>query len=428
MSNVIPFSSSGTLPGSDGVLVLVLAGGRGSRLNGLTDWRAKPAVFFGGHYRLIDFVLSNCINSGFTNIGIVTQYKSHSLNMHVQKGWQIYNPDGSPSLELLPAQQRTNESMWYSGTADAIYQNLDIIRSHNPKYVMVLSGDHIYKMDYSLMFKQHVKSGAKLTISSTNIPAEDASRFGVLVNGENNLVNSFIEKPVTLPEEYQDSDTVTASMGNYIFNSDYLYDQLIRDHQSSTTENDFGKNLIPGMIKSGDVYSYNFAQDSLSNNGYWKDVGTIDSYYESTMELTGPVPAFDLYSDYWPIRTYQQQFPPAKFVQDERGISGSVENSIISAGCILSGSSINNSVLSPNVVVGSDSVVKDSVIFPDVEIGKNCCITKAIVDRGCVIPDGTVISAEENTSHYNHITDSGIVLLTRDGCMSLNDQQQVKAA
>ena len=393
---------------------LVLAGGRGSRLHELTNWRAKPALYFGGKFRIIDFPLSNCVNSGIRNIGVLTQYKSHSLIRHLVRGWGHFKKELGESVEILPASQRFSEE-WYQGTADAVYQNIDIIRDELPKYVMVLSGDHIYRQDYGHILAQHVESGAKMTVSTIAVPIEQArNAFGVISIDENNKIIDFNEKPSEPTPLAGNESHCLASMGNYVFDTDFLFEQLERDSQTKGSERDFGKDIIPALIDKHDVYAFEFSKSS-KNESYWRDVGTLDSYWEANMELVAPVPALNIYDKEWPIWTYQEQLPPAKFVMESETHRGEALNSVVSGGCIVSGSTLAKTVCFSNVRVKSGSNVEESVILPGVTIGTDCKIRKAIIDRGCVIPDNTVIghNHDEDRSRGFRVSDNGVVLVTK---------------
>jgi len=397
----------------DRTLALVLAGGRGSRLNALTDWRAKPAVPFGGKYRLIDFALSNCLNSGIPQVGVLTQYMSHSLNQHVQQGWRLTAPNGNPMVELLPAQQRTADHSWYSGTADAIYQNLDIIRNHKPDYVLVLAGDHVYKMDYRNMLAEHVASNADLTIAATDVDRQEASQFGVLQVDEDSRITGFEEKPdnpSTMPGDDQRS---LISMGIYIFNSDLLYETLCEDHDAAETQNDFGKDIIPQLIREHNVVTHRFCDPQTGEPAYWRDVGTLEAYWRANLELIGVVPQLNLYDSGWPIKTFPTQSPPAKFVFDSADRCGQALNSIISDGCIVSGARISNSLLSTNVIVNERSDVDETVILPDCNIGEDCRLFRVVLDKQCIVPSGTIIGySRAEDEELFHVTDDGITLVT----------------
>ncbi len=393
-------------------LALVLAGGRGSRLKQLTDWRAKPAVPFGGKFRIIDFPLSNCINSGVRRVGVLTQYKSHSLIRHIQKGWGFLRGEFGEFVELLPAQQRL-EGTWYAGTADAIYQNLDIIRSHRPEFVLVLAGDHIYKMDYGPMLARHLENNADLTIACLEVSLREASSFGVMTVNEQQQIVKFVEKP-SQPEALPDRpDTALASMGIYIFNTQFLYEQLIYDAQLTDSSHDFGKDIIPRIIHTHNVFAYPFRDAHSGEQAYWRDVGTVDSFWQANMELVDVTPPLNLYDNSWPIWTYQEQLPPAKFVFNDDDRRGMAVDSMVSGGCIVSGAYINHSLLFSNVNVGSFTRLEDVVVLPNVTIGRHCRIANAVIDKGCVIPPNTVIgeNLEEDTEKF-YVSERGIVLVT----------------
>lgn len=392
-------------------LVLVLAGGSGSRLKGLTEWRAKPAVPFGGKYRIIDFALSNCVNSGLRRIGVLTQYKSHSLIRHLQRAWGFMRAEIGEFVELIPAQQRI-DNQWYRGTADALYQNIDIIRRHDPDNVIVLGGDHIYTMDYSKMLYQHVTSGSDMTIGCIEVPCHEATEFGVMSIDEDYRITKFTEKPADPEAMPGKPDKALASMGIYIFSTAYLYASLIADAEDEDSAHDFGKDIVPKSISCCNAYAYPF-QNNDGSPAYWRDVGTIDSYWAANMELCEVQPELNLYSRDWPIWTYQTQHPPAKFVFDDENMRGQAIDSLVSGGCILSGARVKRSVIFFATEIEQGSVIKDSVILPKVSIGKNCRITRAIVDKACVIEDGTIIGEDLELDRKRfHVTDSGIVLVT----------------
>lgn len=393
---------------------LILAGGRGSRLHELTDWRAKPAVYFGGKFRIIDFPLSNCINSGIRRVGILSQYKSHSLIRHIVRGWGHFKKELGESIEILPASQRFSED-WYQGTADAVYQNIDIIRDELPKYVMILSGDHIYRMDYGNMLAKHVESGAKMTVSCMRVPcSEAAGAFGVMAVDENSMVTDFTEKPEFPTPLVDDPENCLASMGNYIFDTEFLFEQLEKDKENAHSQRDFGKDIIPEIIKHQKVNAFEFGNGEKNN--YWRDVGTIDSFWQANMELVEPVPALNLYDAEWPIWTYQEQLPPAKFVWDKEGRRGEAVNSVVSGGCIISGSHLKQSLCFSNVRVHSYSHIEEAVILPNVEIGRHCKIKKVVLDRGCIIPEGMEIGIdhEQDRARGFRVSESGVVLVTPD--------------
>ena len=396
-------------------LALVLAGGRGSRLMQLTQWRAKPAVPFGGKFRLIDFPLSNCINSGIRRIGVVTQYKAHSLMRHLQRGWSFLHGEFDEAVELLPASQRVEES-WYRGTADAVYQNLDIIRSHQPEFILVLAGDHIYKMDYGRMLSDHVSTKADVTIGAVEVPIAAAAGLGTMQVDANGKVIAFAEKspkPAPLPGR---PDMTLASMGIYVFNAQFLYDELARVALPDTTH-DFGRDLIPALVGRCNAVAHNFANSCVGTKPgaapYWRDVGTLDAYWEANIDLIKPLPALNLYDSTWPIWTYQEQVAPAKFVLDEEGRRGTALNSLVSGGTIVSGSLVRRSLLFTSVRVHSFGLIEDSVILSNVTIGRSCRLRRAIVDKLCEIPEGTVIGEDpDEDARRFYRTESGITLVT----------------
>lgn len=393
-------------------LALVLAGGRGSRLHDLTSWRAKPAVPFGGKFRIIDFPLSNCVNSGISRVGVITQYKAHSLIRHIQRGWGSFRGEMDEFVELLPAQQRI-ETSWYEGTADAVMQNLDIIRSHNPVYILILAGDHVYKMDYGTMLAAHVEEEADVTVGCVEVPVEEASAFGVMSVDGDYRVTEWLEKPEN-PKELPDKPGQTlASMGIYVFSTSVLFEELERDHRLNGSSHDFGKDIIPSIIERLRVVAFPFRDPVGETGAYWRDVGTVDALWQANLELIGVSPELNLYDPEWPIWTYQEQLPPAKFVFDEDGRRGTAVDSMVSGGCIVSGGSVKGSILFSQVMVHSFSEITDSVIFPDVDIGRNCRIHRAIIDRGCRIPEGSRIGIdpEEDRKRF-YISPKGVVLVT----------------
>jgi glucose-1-phosphate adenylyltransferase len=395
-------------------LALIMAGGRGERLKQLTQWRAKPAVPFGGKFRIIDFPLSNCINSGIRRIGVLTQYKSHSLNLHIQKGWGYLRGEFGEFVELLPAQQRI-ESSWYSGTADSIFQNLDIIRAHSPEFVLILAGDHIYKMDYGAMLAKHAESNADVTVGCIEVPLDQASAFGVMEVGDDMRVRQFEEKPANPRPMPGKDDEALCSMGIYIFNTDLLFELLIRDADTKNSSHDFGKDIIPYAISKYRVFAYPFTNAGSGIQAYWRDVGTVDAFWEANLELIGITPELNLYDNEWPIWTHQEQLPPAKFIFDDDDRRGMAVDSMVSGGCIISGALVRHSLLFSNVTVDNYSVVDSSVILPDVSIGKNCKILHAIIDKACKIPDGTVIGVNEKEDMKRFfVSPNGVVLVTPD--------------
>lgn len=396
-------------------LALILAGGRGARLGPLTDWRAKPAVPFGGKFRIVDFTLSNCINSGIRRIGVLTQYKSHSLIRHIQRGWGFMRGEFHEFIELLPAQQRISETAWYSGTADAIYQNLDIIRHHAPSYVLILAADHIYKMDYGPMLAEHVDRGAAITVGCIEVPLERARSFGVIKVDADNRIASFVEKPPQPEPMPGRPDTALASMGIYVFTTSFLIDALTRDAALMESSHDFGKDMIPAAIGQVPVFAYPFRDVQKGQLGYWRDVGTVDAFWEANMELLAVTPPLNLYDRDWPIWTYQEQLPPAKFVFDDPDRRGFALSSMISGGCIVAGARLWRSLLFSNVRIESHTEVEESVILPNVEIGPHCRIRRAIIDKGCILPERTTIGFDrEDDARRFHVTAGGLTLVTPD--------------
>ncbi len=396
-------------------LALILAGGRGTRLHELTNFRAKPAVHFGGKYRIIDFPLSNCVNSGIRRIGVLTQYKSHSLIRHLVRGWSHFKKELGEYVEILPASQQFSEE-WYQGTADAVYQNIDIIRATKPKYILILSGDHIYKMDYRSMLLAHAESGADMTVSCLEVPVEEAAgAFGVMTVDEENRILRFDEKPPNPTPIPGKPGTTLASMGNYIFNAETLIKLLEEDAKQPGSEHDFGKNIIPTILDELKVYAYPFRDPKTDALAYWRDVGSLDAFWEANMELISPDPELNLYDPDWPVWTYQRQLPPAKFVFDDDGRRGMAVDSAVSGGCIISGSHLKKSLLFSNVRIHSYSDIEETVILPEAEIHRNCKIRRAIIDRGCVIPEGSVIGydAEQDKANGFRVSSKGITLVTR---------------
>jgi len=396
-------------------LALILAGGRGSRLKQLTQWRAKPATPFGGKYRIIDFPLSNCFNSGIRRICVLTQYKAHSLIQHIQRGWGFLRGEFGEFVELLPAQQRTEDASWYRGTADAVYQNMDIIRLHEPKFVLILAGDQIYRMDYGPLLARHVESGADVTIGSVEVPRERASEFGVLTVNETNDVIRFTEKPKepeTLPGR---DDVALASMGIYVFNTGFLFECLSEDADLPGSSHDFAKDILPPLIGKRRIVSYPFRDVQTKARSYWRDVGTVDAFWETNMELVEVDPELNLYDEHWPIWTYLDLAPPAKFVFDDEGRRGMAVDSMVTEGCIISGGYVNHSLLFLGVRVHSYVRLRDSVVLPSVDIGRYSQLSKVIIDRGCVIPPGTVVgeNPEEDARRF-YRTEKGVVLITRE--------------
>jgi glucose-1-phosphate adenylyltransferase len=406
-------------------VALVLAGGRGSRLYELTDRRAKPAVYFGGKFRIIDFALSNCINSGIRRIGVLTQYKSHSLLRHLQRGWNFLRGEQNEFIDLLPAQQRVNEAFWYRGTADAITQNIDILRAYGPEYILVLAGDHIYKQDYSLMLLDHVESGAKCTVGCIEVPRMEATALGVMHVDADRKITAFLEKPQDPPAIPGKPDKALGSMGIYVFGAEYLYQLLEKDLDDDGSEHDFGKNVIPRIVKDGGALAHPLNLSSIPastrNRPYWRDVGTVDAFWAANLDLASNLPELNLYDRDWPVWTYQEQLPPAKFVPDERGLNGETSNVLISGGCIVIGSNICRSVLFSNVKVNACCTISQAVIMPDTVIGRGSRLSKVVIDRGCELPEGTVIGEDAGAdSKHFHRSENGVVLVTREMLERLN--------
>ena len=398
-------------------VALILAGGRGERLKDLTEFCSKPAVPFCGKFRIIDFPLSNCINSGIRRIGVATQYKSHSLIQHIQRGWGFLRGEFNEFVEIWPAQKRVAED-WYKGTADAVYQNLDIIRNIGAEYVLILAGDHIYKMDYGQMLACHVKNKADMTVACINVPIEDAKGFGVIGVDESDRVIDFKEKPKDPNPLPDNPNQAFASMGIYVFNAAFLYEQLIRDADDSKSEHDFGKNIIPQMINKYRVFAHRFTDSCIdrdNQNYYWRDVGTIDAYWEANLEMTKVIPELNLYDADWPIWTYQEQLPPAKFVFNNDQRRGMATDSLISGGCIISGSSITQSVIFSNVHVHSYSMIQDSVIMPNVEIARHVKLNRVVVDTDARIPEGVEIGFDVELDRKRfYVSEEGITLVTAE--------------
>ena len=397
-------------------LALVLAGGRGERLGHLTDWRAKPAVPFGGKFRIIDFALSNCVNSGIRRIGICTQYKAQSLIRHVQQGWSFLDGRFDEFIELLPAQQRIDQT-WYQGTADAVYQNLDILRRHQPRFVLILAGDHVYKMDYSRMLAEHVAREAQMSIACVEVPLAEATQFGVMQVDRDYCITGFAEKPALPSAIPGRADAALASMGIYIFDADYLYAQLRIDAADPKSKRDFGRDIIPRLIDGGArVFAHHFANSCVNmvdGTPYWRDVGTIDAYWAANMELTRVTPELNLYDEAWPIWSHQQQVPPAKFVFDDDGRRGMAVDSLVSGGCIVSGATVRRSVLFSAVRVHDLATVEDSVILPGSEVGAGAVLKRALIDRHCRIPPGTRIGVDADADRKRfQVSAGGIVLVT----------------
>ncbi|MFM8518609.1 MAG: glucose-1-phosphate adenylyltransferase [Nevskiaceae bacterium] len=404
-------------------VALVLAGGRGSRLLNLTDRRAKPAVYFGGKFRIIDFALSNCINSGIRRIAVLTQYKSHSLMRHIQRGWGFMRGELNEFVDVLPAQQRLDEVNWYQGTADAVHQNHDIIQSFRSKYVVILAGDHIYKMNYALALADHVEHGKPCTVACIEVPRSEARAFGVMAVDDKDLVTEFVEKPADPPGIPGRPERSLASMGVYIFNTEFLLDVLSADADDPHSSHDFGKDVIPKLVREHQVVAHRFADSAVGTREheepYWRDVGTIDAYWDANIDLTATDPLLNLYDDRWPIWTYQPQLPPAKFVHNEDTRRGVAIESLVSGGCIVSGH-VERSLMFSGVRVHSYARVNWSVLLPNVQVGRGARISRAVVDRGCIIPDGLVIGEDAALDAARFLrTTSGITLVTRQMLLNL---------
>jgi glucose-1-phosphate adenylyltransferase len=400
-------------------MAYVLAGGRGSRLMELTDRRAKPAVYFGGKSRIIDFALSNAINSGIRRIGVATQYKAHSLIRHMQRAWTFLRPERNESFDILPASQRVSENQWYEGTADAVFQNMDIIASLAPKYMVILAGDHIYKMDYELMLQQHVNSGADVTVGCLVVPRMEATGFGVMQVDEKDTITAFVEKPKNPPGIPGNEGMALASMGIYVFNTEFLFEQLRRDAADPASSRDFGGDIIPYIVKHGKAVAHRFTNSCIRAaeeiEEYWRDVGTLDAYFEANLDLTDTVPKLNLYDRDWPIWTDAVVAAPAKFVHDEDGRRGFAVSSLVSGDCIISGSEVRRSLLFTGVKIGSFSNVNEAVILPYCNIGRGARLSKVIIDSGVRIPEGLVIGEDPVLDAQRfRVSEKGVVLVTRD--------------
>lgn len=399
-------------------MAYVLAGGRGSRLHELTDKRAKPAVHFGGKWRIIDFALSNALNSGIRHIGVATQYKAHSLIRHLQLGWTFFRPERNESFDILPASQRVSEEKWYLGTADAVYQNIEIIESIGPEYMIILAGDHVYKMDYEMLLQQHASQNADVTVACVEVAVAEASAFGVMHIDENDRIIAFLEKPKDPPPMPGRSDVALASMGIYVFNTKFLVEQLRHDAARADSQHDFGRDIIPHLVRHGTAVAHHFSRSCVRSDAepepYWRDVGTIDAYWEANIDLTDFVPAFDIYDRDWPIWTYTEGTPPAKFIHDEDSRRGLAISSLVCGGCIISGASLRRSLLFTNVRVNSFSQVNGAVILPDVDIGRHARLTNVVIDRGVRIPERLVVGEDPELDAVRfRRTDKGVCLITK---------------
>ena len=407
-----------TQPLARDAMAYVLAGGRGSRLKELTDFRAKPAVYFGGKVRIIDFALSNALNSGIRRIGVATQYKAHSLIRHLQRGWNFFRPERNESFDILPASQRVSETQWYEGTADAVYQNIDIIEAYDPEFMVILAGDHIYKMDYELMLRQHVEANADVTVGCLEVPRMEATGFGVMHVDDKGTIKSFIEKPADPPGIPGNPDYALASMGIYVFRTKFLMEQLRRDAADPASSRDFGKDLIPYIVEHGKAVAHRFAEScvrsSFEREAYWRDVGTIDAYWEANIDLTDITPELDIYDREWPIWTYAEIKPPAKFVHDEDGRRGSAVSSLVAGDCIISGAALKRSLIFTGARVNSFSSLEEVVALPDCMVGRNARLTRCVVDRGVHIPEGLVVGEDPVLDAKRfRISEGGICLITQ---------------
>ena len=407
-----------TQPLARDAMAYVLAGGRGSRLAELTDVRAKPAVYFGGKTRIIDFALSNALNSGIRRIGVATQYKAHSLIRHLQRGWNFFRPERNESFDILPASQRVSETQWYEGTADAVFQNADIIEDYGVEYMVILAGDHIYKMDYELMLRQHVDQEADVTIGCLEVPRMEATGFGVMHVDEKDQVIAFVEKPADPPGIPDKPDFALASMGIYVFRTAFLMDQLRRDAELKDSSRDFGKDIIPYIVKNGKAVAHRFAtscvRSSFEREAYWRDVGTVDAYWEANIDLTDITPELDIYDRDWPIWTYAEIKPPAKFVHDEEGRRGSAISSLVAGDCIISGAALRRSLIFTGARVNSFSSLDEAVVLPNCHVGRNAQLSRVVIDRGVKIPEGLVVGEDPKLDAQRfRRTEKGVCLITQ---------------
>ncbi len=395
---------------------LILAGGRGSRLEMLTEWRAKPAVPFGGKFRIIDFSLSNCFNSGIHKVCVLTQYKSHSLIRHIVSGWSAFNYEMGQFVDIIPAQQWVTEEAWFQGTADAVFQSLDIVESYHPRYILVLAGDHVYKMDYGELLAAHVNSNADLTIACKTVPVNEAKEFGVMTVDTSSRITQFTEKPERPTGTPEDPSNALVSMGIYAFSFEYLCEQLRRDALAKDSSHDFGKDLIPHAVENGHrVQAFSFAEQTTIDDVYWRDVGTVDAYYKANMELIGASPQLNLYDPHWRIWTYQEQLPPASFVGYEDGVSNYAVNSMVSGGCVIQESTLKRSLLFSGVVVSPGCALKEVLALPECTIGEKSRLTRVLLDNGCQVPAGTVIGEDpEEDARRFHRTPEGVVVVNRE--------------
>ena len=399
-------------------MAFVLAGGRGSRLRELTNNRVKPAVYFGGKSRIIDFALSNAMHSGIRMIAVATQYKSHSLIRHLQRGWNFFRAERNEFLDILPASQRMDEESWYRGTADAVTQNIDIVDSYDVDFIIILAGDHIYKMDYEVMLREHAESGAEVTIGCLTVPREEASAFGVMAVDESSKITSFLEKPSDPPPTPEDPNLALASMGIYVFSWKFLREWLIKDAQDPNSSHDFGNDLIPALVARGAARAHRFDDSCVRDPGapaYWRDVGTVDAYWQANIDLTNFIPELNLWDHDWPVWTYSEMTPPAKFIHDEEGRRGSAVSSMVSGGCIISGTEVRNSLLFTQVHTNSYAALDHAVVMPYVTVHRHARLHRVVIDRGVVIPEGLVVGEDpQEDAKWFRVTDKGITLITQD--------------
>ena len=399
-------------------MAFVLAGGRGSRLRELTDRRVEPAVYFGGKSRIIDFALSNAMNSGIRKIAIATQYKAHSLIRHMQRGWNFFRAERNEFLDILPASQRMDDESWYRGTADAVTQNIDIVDSYDVDFIIILAGDHIYKMDYEIMIREHAESGADVTVGCLTVPREEASAFGVMAVDGTGLITSFLEKPKDPPPTPEDPNLALASMGIYVFNWAFLRELLIKDAADPNSSHDFGNDLIPGIVQAGRARAHRFDDSCVRDAGapaYWKDVGTVDAYWQANIDLTNFIPELNLWDHDWPIWTYSEMTPPAKFIHDEEGRRGSAVSSMVSGGCVISGTNVRNSLLFTQVHTNSFAALDHAVVMPYVTVHRHARLSRVVIDRGVVIPEGLVVGEDpEEDAKWFRVTERGVTLITQD--------------
>jgi glucose-1-phosphate adenylyltransferase len=399
-------------------MAFVLAGGRGSRLRELTDRRVKPAVYFGGKSRIIDFALSNAMNSGIRKIAIATQYKAHSLIRHMQRGWNFFRAERNEFLDILPASQRMDDESWYRGTADAVTQNIDIVDSYDVDFIIILAGDHIYKMDYEVMIREHAESGADVTIGCLTVPREEASAFGVMAVDASGKITSFLEKPADPPSTPEDPNLALASMGIYVFNWAFLRELLVKDAADPNSSHDFGNDLIPGIVAAGRARAHRFDDSCVRDPGapaYWKDVGTVDAYWQANIDLTNFIPELNLWDNDWPIWTYSEMTPPAKFIHDEEGRRGSAVSSMVSGGCVISGTNVRNSLLFTQVHTNSFASLDHAVVLPYVTVHRHARLSRVVIDRGVVIPEGLIVGEDpQEDARWFRVTERGVTLITQE--------------